>query len=375
MEKKKILYIITKSNWGGAQKHVFDLATNFSQKDFDVVVALGGDGELKEKLQKENIKTISIQNLRRDVNVFSDFKVFVDLLKIIREEKPDILHVHSSKIGGLGTFAGRISKVKKIIFTAHGWPFAEDRNFIQKILIKLLSWLTVVFSQKTIVVSKKDKEIIENFPFVKHKLEIIYNSIQKIDFKTKEEARNTLLKEQKNDFLWIGTISELHKNKGLKYAIKAIDFLVNRKDEKIIFVIIGEGEKRKSLEKLINERSLENNVFLVGHKNEASKLLKAFDIFLLSSTKEGFPYAILEAGSANIPVVATKVGGIPEIILNDQTGILVRTKDPKDIASAIIHLLKNLSKQRIIKNNLTKKIGKDFNLEKMIDQTEKVYSG
>ena len=92
MDKKKILLVITNSNWGGAQKHVFDLATNLSKESFEVVVGLGGDGELKDRLEQENIKTIQIKNLYRDVNIFSDFKVFFELLKIIKAEKPDVIH-------------------------------------------------------------------------------------------------------------------------------------------------------------------------------------------------------------------------------------------------------------------------------------------
>jgi len=168
--KTKILYIITKSNWGGAQRYVFDMATNIAKNGYETIVAFGGDGILKKKLENAGIRTISVLNLERDINIFSELKVFFNLLKILKQELPDIVHLNSSKIGGLGAFSVRIHnilhnnkilKIKKsnknkartkIIFTAHGWVHKEDRNIISKNIIKFLSWLTVLFSHKIITV-------------------------------------------------------------------------------------------------------------------------------------------------------------------------------------------------------------------------------
>src|SRR3989339_170438 len=106
--KKKILYIITKSNFGGAQRQVFDLATGLSKEKFEVAVALGGRGLLKEKLDATGIRTISVETLGRDVKIFNDLISFFKIFQIIKKEKPDILHLHSSKVGFLGALIGRL---------------------------------------------------------------------------------------------------------------------------------------------------------------------------------------------------------------------------------------------------------------------------
>jgi len=158
--KSKILYIITKSNWGGAQRYVFDLSLNSKDK-FEVVVALGGEGPLKKRLEKEGVRVIKIKKMERDVSARKEFLSFFDILSVIVREKPDVIHLNSSKAGGLGALASRVSNFfrktnSKIIFTAHGWPFNEERAKWQKVLIKFLSWLNIILSHKTIVISNKD---------------------------------------------------------------------------------------------------------------------------------------------------------------------------------------------------------------------------
>ena len=296
---KKILYCITKSNWGGAQRYVYDLATNLSRDNYEVAIALGGNGKLKETLEEAGIRTIFVKSLQRDVGVLKDIYSFFELVKIFRKEKPDIIHLNSSKMGGIGGLAGRIARIKKIIFTAHGWAYNEERSFSQKIIIAILHFVTVAFSHLTIVVSEKAREQFQSGNLMKKKMVVIHNGIGEIEFIEKEKARQEFVevrlpqtekvKEKiKSEPLWIGTISELHKNKGLKYVIEAVDRLIKNENinishRNIIFIIMGEGEERKNLEEVVKKNNLENSVFLVGNVKNASSYLKAFNIFTLTS--------------------------------------------------------------------------------------------
>jgi len=375
IKKQKVLYVITKSNKGGAQRHVYDLATSLPRDKFDVIVVAGGNDWLIQETSKSGIRNISINSLGRDINPFKDFLSFFHLIKIFKKEHPDIIHLHSSKIGGIGALAGRLTGVKKIIFTGHGWTFNEERSFIEKWAIRFLHWLTMVFSHKTIAVSKPVYDQVSGWPFVKNKLAIIHNGIKEFSFKEKSLARTILTgdkAENLNKYTWIGTISELHKNKGLEYTIEAIT-LLKKSIPQIIFVVMGEGEERKNLEKLIQKNNLENIVFLVGHKNNASTLLKALDIFTLTSTTEAFPYAILEAGLAELPVIASNVGGIPDIIESERSGFLVKPKNPQEIASAIEHIIKNQGETKAIGEKLHRKIITDFSINKMLEEISEIY--
>jgi len=368
---KKVLFVITKGNFGGAQKCVFDLATSLPKNQFEVAVALGEGGKLKEKLTASNIRTIEVETLKRDINIKNEFRSFMQLTKIIREEKPDILHLHSPKAGGLGGLIGRLLRVKKIIYTAHGWAFNENRPWIQKIIIKKFSWLTIILSHKTIAVAEKIKTDMEGWPFIKNKMVVVYNGIGEISFKTKTEARNFLAPEAPHGATWIGTIAELHHIKGLAYAIRAMKSVAQ--NHKIVFVVMGEGEERERLEQLIEDEGLKGTIILKGFVHDAPTYLKAFDIFTLTSLSEAFSLALLEAGLASLPVVASNVGGIPELINSGEVGLLVGPRNIIDIYKTIDRLIEDKTLRADLAKNLHARVLKEFTLEESVEKTIAVY--
>lgn len=372
---KKILYVITKSNFGGAQRYVYDLATAMDQAGMDVAVMMGGDGALKEKLEQKHIRTVTIPSLARDISAGKDIRAFFDLISLFREERPDIIHLNSSKAGILGALAGRIARVPLIIFTAHGWAFNEKRSALQRAIIITASWLTLCLSHRVITVSEYDyaraKEI--GIGCKKGKLKTIHNGVEAVVSIEKEEARNSLCSKKDSGKLWIGTIAELHKNKGLVYAIEAIAKLPQELREQLTYCIIGEGEERSTLEELIKKRGLENTVFLAGYKDSAASLISAFDLFLLPSEKEGLPYVLLEAGLAGIPVISTNVGGIPEIVEDMKTGIVVHPRNPDEIKTAITYLMTQKEKMEQFGQSLREKVQKEFSTKKMLEKTRKIY--
>jgi len=380
--KKKILYCITKANWGGAQRYVYDLATSLPKDSYEPIVLLGSDGFLNQKLQSVNIRTIVLGDFFRDVNILKDFSALIKLIKIFKKEKPNVIHLNSSKMGFLGALAGRLAGIKKIIFTGHGWAFNEDRSKWQKRIICLLHLATIALAHKTIAVSLQTKKQVAGNAYLAKRIEIIKNGIGNINFLEKQVARNFILGKLPADLdlkdrLWLGTISELHKNKGLKYVIEAIhelETLTEDKSELPILIIIGEGERREKLQERINRYNLEDTVFLIGRIEEAEKYLKAFNIFTLTSITEALPYALLEAGRAGLPIIASAVGGIPEIIDDMTSGILVRPKEPEEIKKAIDFLLKNPGKMVTFGQNIKEKIESDFTKDEMVKKTIELYN-
>jgi len=374
---RKLFICITKSDWGGAQKYVFDIATNTPRDQFDTTV-LVGDGNLKKRLEDARVKTLLLKNAQRDINIKKEFGLLFELIKLFKKEKPDIVHLNSSKMGLIGALAGRIVGIKKIVFTIHGWAFNEDRNFVSKIFIKILHIFTIILCHKAISVSETTKN--QSVKLFNKKIAIIKNGLRETELIDKESARESLCKKilEKNkkvsDILsknpvWIGTVSELHANKGLSYAIEAI----SKTKDNVIFVIIGEGERRKELEELTVKLGISNRIFLIGRVDYASLYLKAFDIFTLSSVTEALPYVLLEAGYATLPVVASDVGGIPEIIENGKTGILISPKNSEEIKNSIEYLIKNPQKSRVLGDSLREKISRNFTQKMMLEKTFSLY--
>lgn len=388
----KILYLITKSNFGGAQRYVFDLATSAQKLGHDVVVGFGGAGELAQRLVEANIRTIAIPSLDRDVNVGADIKTFFHLLDIFSTESPDVIHLNSSKMGGLGAAAARIwngwewgrkfigkgGRPTRIIFTGHGWAFNEERSDFERFIIGLLHWLTIQLSHKTIAVSRRTREQVSALPLAWHKLVVVYNGVGTSKTLSKKAALEDIFGDKKGEWLTgkplvVGTLAELHKNKGLSFAIEGFAQLKKQTNTPFIFVILGEGEERAHLDALIVKFGLEKTVFLAGHKEGGVKLLSAFDVFLLPSITEAFPYAILEAGNVGLPVVATAVGGIPEIIDDMQSGILIQSKNGGEVARAISFLIENPERRVQLGSAIAERIRGRFNIKTMVNETLALY--
>lgn len=381
----KVLILITKSNWGGAQRYVYDLATNLPKDQFEVEVMAGGNGVLIDKLVELGISANGQLPIGRDVNIWGDIKAFFKLVSILRIKKPDILHINSSKIGGLGALAGRLVGIKKIIFTAHGWAFNDDRTFISKYIIKTLHWITIILSHQTIAVSEALKIQMENWPFINEKITVTHNCIKTEAVFSKVNARFELAKinpafdkfvksNNSKDIIFIGSVGELHNVKGYEYSINGINNLVKNTNKKIVYFIIGDGEQRTHIENQIKSLGLENSVFLLGRVPDASLYMKAFDIFLMPSISEGLPYVLLEAGLAQLPIIATAVGGIPEIVDDMESGILIQAKKEKEVQHAIEYYLNHKKTMKEFGTAIQSKISKNFSIEKMIEETIKTYT-
>ncbi len=379
--KKKLFLIITKSNWGGAQRYVYDLACNL-QHEFDVIVLLGGNGELVDKLTEASIRIIQVPGLGRDIHLKDDFTAFNFLLHIFKKEKPDIVHLNSSKIAVIGTLAARLARIPHIIFTAHGWAFNEDRQTLVKLVFKITYWFTMLLAHRTIMVSNAMKSQVKNFPFVQRKCVIIKNGVPVIGYIEREKARSELLVNHPHiqeiiakepTRVWLGSIAELHPIKGQIYILEALVLMKKNGRNIPLFVLISDGEYRQTLENYIHENNLKNDVVLVGHRHEAAKYMKAFDIFILTSVSEALGYVLLEAGRAELPVIATRVGGIPEVIENNVTGLLVHSRDTIAIKQSITKIESDTVLAETLAKNLYYKVEKEFSIEEMVQKTKQVY--
>lgn len=376
--KKKILYVVTKSNFGGAQRYVYDLATTLPRDSYDVAVAFGGTGEagagagsLQTFLAEAGVRTVFVRSFARDIFLFKEALAFFELVMLFSKERPDVVHLNSSKAGGLGALAARATGVPKIIFTAHGWSHQEPRNFGARALIRFFSWCTVLLSHRTVVVSRNDLEIAPTL-FKKEPPVLIHNGIKSdTPFKTRDDARHELQVVYDGPLargIWIMTVAELTKNKNLGSLIIAL-----RNIPEAVLVIIGSGELKDKLKRAVRDADIENRVFFLGTVPNVDICLAAADIFALPSLKEGLPYVILEAGRAGLPVVASRVGGIPEIIEHEKNGLLFEPNDTAALAASLKRLIADEPLRKNLGSALKQKIEQDFSLDVMVQKTTALY--
>lgn len=394
MENKiKICHLITQTHFGGAQKYICDIVNNLDDS-FAITIAFGEGKkeELEKYLTNSKVKLVQLKLLQRNINIFKDKLAWWEIFFFCKKNKFDILHLHSSKAGFIGAWAGNWAGVKKIIYTVHGWVFKENLSSIKKKFYQFLEKFTARFKDQIICVSQSDYDLALKYKIApEKKLKLIYNGI-KIDteFLEKQEAKNfifQLIKKQNpsltsdfdlsilevgsnktinksidlnEDTQIISTISNLYPNKGLEYLIVAAQKL-NQKYRNLIFIIIGSGPEKENLEKLIKKYKL-NNFFLLGKIDQASQYLKAFEIFTLTSTKEGLPYTLLEALEAEISIIASNLEGNMEIIKNNQNGLIFESTNVDDLVYKIQTILNNPQFAKSIKAQTKNSLSKfDFN--------------
>ncbi len=378
--KKKVLFVITKSNYGGAQRYVFDLASNLPQDTYEPVVAFGGTGQkgagvggLATHLARAGIRTIPIKHFMRDMSPLrEDVRAFFELVHLIRSERPDILHVTSSKAGGLGALAGRLARVPRIVFTSHGLTFDETwRPYWQRALIKLFTWSTLMLAHQSIMISIETCERARALPFMHHKVTLVYNGITPPVFLSKEDARKRLGIDSYTIPI-IGTIAELHPNKNLHLIIQALAHLQAAHIETHL-VLMGTGEEQSRLETLARECGVSTNVHFLGYVPNAATYLSALDIFVLPSAKEGLPYVLLEAGYAALPVVASDISGNRDIIVPGISGTLVEAH-ARAIAQALREYIDNPSLADRQGQALYTRVTNLFSIERMLTDTCALYA-
>ncbi len=391
-EIKRILFVITQSEFGGAQRFLYELISRLDKDKYEILVASDSKekSEFIESLNQKGIRTKQLKFLKRGVNPLFDFLAVIQLMKLINGFRPDFIHLNSSKAGVLGSIAGfkikllRPKKFKslKIIYRIGGWSFNDPWPWWKKKLFIAAEKITAKLKDIIVVNNKHDYEQSAKLKIQpREKVVLIHNGIDalKMDFLSKDEARLKLSKKSAKIFqakFIVGTIANFYPTKGLSFLIDAVHLLKNSISNEIPnikFLIIGDGEEKKNLELRIKNYGLEKEIILLGQIAEAHKYIKAFDLFVLPSVKEGFPWVILEAMAAKLPIIATDVGAMPEIIENGKNGILVKPKNPQELAEAIKYLIEN---ERILQElaiQAHQTVLFKFPIEKMIHETEKLF--
>ena len=397
LKDKKILFLVTQTKWGGAQKYTLELAQYFN-KNNEVHIAFGETNDQNkaflDQCQKIGVKTIEIKNLIRNINPSKEINAVFELKKLLDQHNYHLIHLNSSKAGLIGALAAKLHNLNplntrlRIIYTAHGFVFNEPVNKLEKTLYQMSEKISCGIHHAVITVSDYDKKsAIENKICSPNKMFTIHNGLDfsQYEFLTREQSREKLglspyvnkssSAEALDDKKYFGTIASFYKTKGHSYLIEAIKILKEKNSELLNqhhWVFIGDGPEKKNIEKLIADYKLEKFITIIPPKNNDWRYLKAFDYFILPSVKEGLPYTILEAALAQIPMIATKVGGIPEIIADEQTGLLTTPANPLSLAENMQKIVKLASIEQMVEDNY-QNIQTNFNLQKTLSETENLY--
>ena len=357
----KILYLITKSELGGAGVHVLDLCHGMQSRGHTVALMCPSGSWLDKEFCKNNDNFYSNNYLGNTLNPFKIIRSCFAVAKAINNFKPDIISCHSSMAGIIGRFIASFYSFPKVIFTAHSWAFTDGSSFVRKIFMIPLERLFSKYTDKIICVSEFDKNLAIKYKITtSDKLVVIHNGVKNQDIK--DFSNKEIFK--------IVTVMRLSYPKLPELLIESFNLLPRNNFE---LVIIGYGEKYLELNQIINNLNLKNEIKILNslHKEDVATFLRDSDLFILISKHEGLPITILEAMSVGLPVIASNVGGIKEEI-NESCGILVENNDI-NIKDSILKITSNFDMLKEMSQNAWQRQRELFSVDTFIENTEKVY--
>mgnify|MGYP001064623846 CR=1 FL=1 len=317
----KVLIVITQGKIGGASNSVFLLAKGLKKKGIKVKVGFGEGDYLKEKLKKEKIPFVNFKWLKRTHNPLFNLLFIFEIKKFLEKEPFDVCHFNSTN-ALFGALGAKISKGRpKTIFTVRGLSILDPhyrKNFFLKIIYWLVFRFLFLFVNHIVFVSKQNLKDAQKIKLTNKGI-VIYNGILEPQFLEREVARKFFEEKLNIDLeekFLIGSIGRLDYSKNYDFLIKVFSEILKIK-ENAVGLIIGNGPERKKLERLIEKLNLKEKFFLFQEIPEASQYLKAFDLFVLPSRYEGLSLSLIETLFAQVPTIASNVGGNKEIIGNE----------------------------------------------------------
>lgn len=361
MNRIKIAHIITDLDIGGAEIMLFRTLCNASDKYEHFVISLLSIGSVGNMIKKKGYKIYTL-NLKR-----WNFPIsFMKLILILKNERPHIVHNYLFHADILGRIAATIMRVPIVISSL------RNENIGGRLRERILGMTDFCVDKVTAVSQNVAKTHISKGTTRKDKISVIYNGLELSDDRPTDISSLRQNMHIGNDSFILLTIASLEIKKGHIFLLNTVEILKG-KGYNIMLIIVGEGRERNRLEEEIINKRLNNEVILTGEKNNISELLSMSNLFILPSIWEGLPNALLEAMAAGLPVIATRVGGVPEVITDNETGLLVESKDSGALAEAIERMIKDGPLRERLAQRAKACVKKNFDIKNTVIATEKLY--
>jgi len=373
-----VCHVITKLELGGAQEVALYAVSHLDRSKFRPLLVTGPGGLLTDEAKiLPGVDVHILSSLTRRVHILADLVAFVELIHLLRRLRPAIVHTHSSKAGILGRWAAWCARVPVIIHTIHGYGITPAQPpWLRRILIvieRMTGWITTHW----VAVSQADiKKGIEWGLFDRTQVSVVRPGIDPQPFQTPIDATTRqVLREEFGagpaDFL-VGTVACLKPQKApedfVAVAKQVCEALPNAR-----FVLIGDGDLRPRVESLIEVNGLNARLHLAGWRRDISTVMKAFDAFLLTSHWEGLPRVLLEARTIGLPAVATRVGGVEEVVAQGRHGWLSEAGDIAGLSAHLIRVLQSQGNPPQGRSQSMERLPKEFHLDEMVKQYEFLY--
>jgi glycosyltransferase involved in cell wall biosynthesis len=360
MGKIKILYVITSLGLGGAEKLLLYYLKNLDKQKYILYVCCfreRPDDFIEEMSKYAKIINLKVENKFNPVIIFYTWK-------LIREIKPDIIHTHLFQPRVYTSIANLFNNRSVLITQKHSIVNPKKHH-----IFIVLEMISIRMNKKVIAISESVKNSLTKYEFIpQHKIFVLPNCI---DYQAFHKASNRQFVRKSNELV-IGTVGRLEKVKGISYLLLAMKIILTKFPHTRL-EIVGDGSQAGELVEITKNLGISNSVKFFGKFTDVIPFYNKMDIFILPSILEGFGIVLLEAMAAGIPVVASDVDGIREVVIQGESGILIPPKNPDAIASAIIQLIENPQLVKSLVENGLKR-ARLFDVQDHIMKLESLYS-
>lgn len=359
----KIVFVLTRADEvGGAQIHVRDMASALIENGHTVRVAGGHDGDFASVLRERGVPFMHIRSLQRPIHPYRDMRAVNELASFLRDERPDLVSLHSSKAGLVGRLAARLAGVPAI-FTAHGWAFTDGVSAMNASLYRWIERAAAPYSSRIITVSEFDRQLaLGNRVGRTEQLVTVRNGMPDVVVRSARGDNGGVVR-----LVMVARFSPQKAHARLLRALKSLE----RDDWDL--ELIGGGEGRLSCESLVTRLGLVDQVRFSGEVNDVGDRLACADAYVLATNWEGLPRSIIEAMRAGLPVVANDVGGVRELVADGENGYLVARDDERGLAAKLSALIEDPDRRARMGEVSRRRYDEEFRFERMYEKTFSVY--
>jgi len=354
-DKIRVLRVIGRLNVGGASIHVINLSAGLDPDRFDQLLVIGkesrNEGSMLDYAQSRGVWPHRIEEIVTSFNLTPrDVLALKKLWSVMRRYRPHIVDTHTAKAGLLGRVAARLAGVPIIVHTYHGHVlhgyYGPAKNWALRKMEKSLAW----FTDRLVTVSEQVKNDLVGYGVAgAERISVIPLGLDLEPFLNAHKLRGEFRREQRlgQELKLVGIVGRIFPIKNHRLFLESAVRIAAR-DPATRFVVVGDGVLRPSIEQQARRLGIADRVLFTGWRSDLSRIYADLDTLVVSSDNEGTPMSAIEAMAASCPVVATRVGGVPDLIQDYQTGRLVPPGDPESLAEAVLDLLSDPQKAQDI---------------------------
>lgn len=371
MKKVKVVHI-TQATIGGVEEYIKLFLSNFDKNKYEMELICPGDGLLRREAEELGVK-VNIIDMTREISLIDDYKAYKKLKKVISEINPDIVHIHSSKAGILARLAIRKLKIP-CVYNAHGWSFSMKCSEAKKQIYASAEKVCAKYTDMIVNISTYEQNLALEYKVANsQKMTVIYNGID-LNKYSRGYSRNEILSKlgiPENAYV-IGMVGRITEQKSPQTFISIAKEISNI-FENAYFILVGDGDLIEEIQRSIEEKQLKDKVIITGWTNEVAKYISTFDVAILTSKWEGFGLVLAEYMASGKPIVASNVGGIPNVISHNHNGILIEPNDVEGFINAIIKIKEDKTMANMFIENSYIDVKKKFDIKRVVKEHEKLY--